>query len=305
MTSVNRRDLLRSLLCAGLGGLTVRPGFAARRHNSSIQVGAQTNTWGAPIKGYDHLLEILDALARLGYTGFETNYMSVEPQSSQPADCRRAFESRHIQFVAAHGNISFVQGNAANDQLANIRRIANYTAAMGATHLIASGTFPRNASQQQMELPAMTDLMNSVGQTCKTEGLKFCYHNHTREMDGNPPAIDAMLRDTDASLVWLNYDIGNAYPAGPNPAAFSAQHFRRIAIYHIKDVKANPAGGKNIPTDLGAGSIDIAGVIAPLEKNKWRGWLVVERESNYPKSADNPEALLKQCREYLRRTAGV
>jgi len=305
MTLLLRRDLIRALLAAGIGGLGAKLSSAAHDGNSAIRVGAQTNTWGAPIKGYDHLLQILDELVQLGYTGFETNYMSLDPESSDAANCRRAFESRHIQFVAPHGNISFLQSDPADDQIATVKRIAGYTAAMGATHFIASGRFPRKPSEQQMEMSAMADLMNRAGETCKTEGLKFCYHNHVHEMQGTPPELDSMLQATDPALVWLNYDIGNAYPVGPNPAEFSAQHYRRIAIYHIKDVKAGPTGGKNVPTDLGAGSIDIPGVIAPLKKNHWHGWLVVERESNYPKSADNPEALLKQCREYLRRTCGV
>ena len=64
-------------------------------------------------------------------------------------------------------------------------------------------------------------------------------------------------------------------------------------------------GGKVVPTDLGAGQIDLKAVVAPVLKNNWHGWLVVEREAGYPNAADNPEELVKQCREYIRKLTGV
>ena len=276
---------------------------AAPSPKSRIRIGAQTNTWGAPIKTYDHLLEVLDALVRLGYEGFETNYMSLNAMAANAKQCRAAFEARHIEYVAPHTSVKFLKTADTAAQVAEIRRIAGYSAEMGARHLIASANFAKNEADG-ITPQAMAQLLNQVGETCKQEGLQFSYHNHIPEFKGDPPLIDTLLADTDPKLVWLNYDVGNAYPVGPKPGDFSAAHFKRISIYHIKDVKQEP-GGKVVPTDLGAGQIDIKAVLAPVLKNNWRGWLVVEREAGYPKAADNPEELVQQCREYIRKLTGV
>jgi sugar phosphate isomerase/epimerase len=277
--------------------------LAATAPKSRIRIGAQTNTWGAPIKTYDHLLEVLDALVKLGYEGFETNFMSLDAMAAKARQCRTAFESRHIQYVAPHASLKFLKTADPAAQVAEIRRIAGYSAAMGAKHLIASAGFARNETDG-IAPHAMAQLLNQVGEACHGEGLRFCYHNHIPEFKGDPPLMDTLLAATDPKLVWLNYDVGNAYPLGPKPGDFSAAHFRRIAIYHIKDVKQEP-GGKVVPTDLGAGAIDLQAVVDPVLKSDWRGWLVVEREAGYPKAAENPEALVAQCRAYLRKITGI
>src|SRR2546427_4899277 len=98
----SRRSFIQSLACAAVAVAAPGPG-------SRIRIGAQTNTWGAPIKSYDHLLEILDALAQLGYEGFETNYMSLNAMAANAKHCRSAFESRHIEYVAPHANVKLMK----------------------------------------------------------------------------------------------------------------------------------------------------------------------------------------------------
>jgi len=217
--------------------------------------------------------------------------------------CRASFESRHIEYVAPHCNVNFAATADSTAQVQDLRRIAGYSVEMGAKHLIASGSYPRNGGET---IPAeqKAKLLNQAGKACREEGLKFCYHNHTHEFEGKQPEIEVLLAHTDPKLVWLNYDIGNAYPIGPKPEDFSAEHFRRILIYHIKDVTLD-SNGKNVPTDLGAGKLDLKAVVAPLLESDWRGWLVVERESGYPNSAVNPRALLKTSRTYMREISGV
>ena len=294
--AASRRGFIQSLAGAALA-------VAAPGSESRIRIGAQTNTWGAPIKSYDRLLEVLDALVKLGYQGFETSSMSLDSMAANAKQCRSAFASRHIEYVAPHASIKFLKAAEPGAQVEEIRRIAGYSAAMGARHLIASAGFARNEADA-IEPQAMAHLLNQVGAACRQEGLPFCYHNHIPEFKGDPPLMDTLLAATDPKLVWLNYDVGNSYPVGPKPGDFSAAHFRRIAVYHIKDVKQEP-GGKVVPTDLGAGRIDLRAVVDPVLKSDWTGWLVVEREGSYPNAAANPEELMAQCRAYIRKLTGI
>ena len=143
-----------------------------------------------------------------------------------------------------------------------------------------------------------------MGEAARDEGLKLCYHNHWKEFQTEPSEMSVILKETDPAPVWLNCDVGNPHGFGPDAATFSREHFRRIAIYHIKDVEKN-AQGKVVPVDLGAGKVDLKGVVAPLLDSDWKGWLAVEREGDYPHPAGHPEELLRQCREYLKGITGV
>jgi hypothetical protein len=69
---MNRRRFLQQV-SKGVAILSVSPSIlASAKAQRRIQIGAQTNTFGSPIKSYDHLLEVLDDLVQLGYEGFET-----------------------------------------------------------------------------------------------------------------------------------------------------------------------------------------------------------------------------------------
>ncbi len=300
---MNRRRFLQQV-SKGVAVLSVSPSIlASAKAQRRIQIGAQTNTFGAPIKSYDHLLEVLDDLVQLGYEGFETSDASLKDQAGRAKQCRSAFEARHIQYIAPHCSLKFNTTIAPSAQVEDLRHIGGYSAEMGAKYLIASGGYPRN-SAENMPVEQKAQMLNQVGKACREEGLKFCYHNHTHEFEGDHPEMNVLLAQTDPKVVWFNYDVGNAYPIGPKPGDFSAEHFRRILIYHIKDVTLD-SNGKNVSTDLGKGKIDLKAVIAPLLHSNWRGWLTVEREAGYPNPAPNPEALLKQCRTYLREISGL
>jgi len=303
----NRREFVRNCAAAGLaigfGPIWGKP----RPRSERIKIGAQTNTFGVPIKPLDRLFEVLDTLARTGYASFETSVGSLQPYKDRAAECRKAFESRHVPLLAAHTSGKLWDRARQADEVSGLAAIAGWSAQMGATHMIMSSpALPHSNETPETEMARIkAEGLNKVGDACRKEGLTFCYHNHTAEFEGAPSQMDILLKETDPKLVWLNYDVGNAYPKGPDPAAFSAEHYKRIAIYHLKDAVEGPAGGKPVFTDLGAGKIDLKGVSAPVLDSDWQGWLVVEREGTWPNPLPDPEGKLRQCRQYIRQITGI
>ena len=309
---VDRRSFAKQL-CLGLMALRARAGSGDRKER--ISIGAQTNTWGVPLTPYDRLLEVIDTLAKIGYQGFETNYKALADHANSPAECRREFEARHCPLIAAHNGIRFDDKDKIDAEIEGQKKIAAATAKMGATYLIVSGRrMPHTEGKLDVDaVHRKMDALNRLGRACREEGLKLCYHNHVQEFEDTPSEMSLFFKETDPALVALNYDVGNAHGVQPDPAKFSEEHFRRIAIYHVKDVRRpeNPGNGPrtgengNIPTDLGKGEINLKGIVAPLLDSDWRGWITVEREGQYPHPAEHPEALLRQCRDYLRQITGV
>lgn len=304
---LTRRSILQGSAALLTAGLALRTGQALPRpRRERLRIGSQTNTWGVPLKDYDHLLSVLDTLVRLGYQSFETNYRSLDHKAERAVECRRAFAKIGIEYLGPHLGAAFFEAEKIDAELQNLRRVASYSAEMGATYFILSG---RRLPQRdgKLDLAAArrkAAAMNEAGRHCKSAGLTLCYHNHRHEFEGEPQEMSVLLKEIDPKLVWLNFDVGNPHVAGFDSAGFSAANFRRIRVYHIKDVKLSE-GDKRSSTDLGAGDVNLKGVVAPLLDSEWEGWLVVEREGNYPHPASSPEEKLRQCREYLRTITGV
>ncbi len=301
---LDRRQFIQSasgLLVAG-GARARSSTFSLSRH---LHFGAQTNAWGVPIRSYDELLQILDNLARLRYTGFETNVKSLEPYFSQASKCRRDFAARRVRLIALHNSAILYDRSRIPIEIERLRPVAAASAEMGAGHVIISdGSLPRHGGQLDLNAAHIwTDGLNQLGRAVKAEGVKLCYHNHHAEFEGHPTEMSFLLRDTDPDLVWINFDVGHVLGL-IRPADFSSEHFRRIAIYHLKDSKVDPSGRiVNVP--MGTGEVNLPGIVAPLLNSGWSGWLEVEEDGNYPKPLSHPEQILRQDRQYLQKITSV
>ncbi|MGH9325082.1 MAG: sugar phosphate isomerase/epimerase family protein [Terriglobia bacterium] len=303
---MNLRSFFKQANLLAAAGFPALPADLSRKER--IHIGAQTNAFGVPTKPFSRLLEVAGVLGQLGYQGFETNLASIEEGASQPAKCRRAFEARHIQLIAAFSGGMLDNKEAARQTIERNRRVAGYTAAMGASFLVFNGPgFRHHGGREDMTRVhyAMAGL-NRLGEVVQKEGLKLAIHNEWQPMAGHPPAESFVLKDTDPKLVWLCFDVGNPYGHVPNwdPVAFSREHFRRIAIYHLKDVARN-AQGQLATVPFGTGKINLKGVVAPLLDSNWEGWLTVEEEGIWPRGLKHPKKVMGECRQYLRKVVGV
>ncbi|MGH9402693.1 MAG: sugar phosphate isomerase/epimerase family protein [Terriglobia bacterium] len=294
-----RREFLQQ--AAALAAASAVPASILAAPASTIHLGAQTNAWGVPITGYGHLMSILDVLGQLGFQGFETNFKTMSPFADRAAQIRRAFESRRIRFVASHNGSALYLKDKVAAQIESLRRAASASASMGAIYFIVSGrSLPHPSGKLDMDaVRVWTDSLNRLGRVVKQEGLKLCYHNHSQEFEDHPSQLSFFFRETDPKLVWLNFDDGHAYGLIPSVAAFSAEHFRRIAIYHFKDMK-HGAGGKTVQTPMGEGQVDLKGMVAPLIHSGWNGWLEAEEDFVYPKPIPDPKGVLGQWITYTR-----
>lgn len=303
----DRREFLKKGAALLASGLTMPRNLeaAASSRAERIHIGAQTNAFGNPMRDYQELLKVLETLAPLGYRGFETNYRSLDPEASQAEKCRRDFAARQMQLVALHCGYQPLEKLPLATQKENLRRIAGYSAAMGARFQIVSGgsVYGSSGNRNPQAVREWIDGLNQLGEAVKKEGVTLCYHNHRTEFEGHPSLMSYILQDTDANLVELNFDVGHAVGI-MDAAVYSSEHWQRIAIYHLKDTIVD-SSGKIVHVDLGKGRVDLRGTVAPLLHSNWSGWLEIEEDRNYPKPLEQPAETLRADREYLREITGV
>ncbi len=303
---LDRRGFLKAAIVAS--GVGLLPESAVARAVTPAQrlhIGAQTNAWGVPIKEYTRLLEIAETLVRLGYQGFETNFASVSSQADRASEVRHDLETRHVHFVAPHAGGIFYDKQKAAEEESNLLHIASVCAQIGASYLIVSGKeLPHKDGKLDLDaVHIKTAALNRLGAAVQKDGLRLCYHNHEPEFRDHPTEMSYLLSETDPEKVWLCLDVGHVYGLA-DPAEFTAAHFRRIAIFHLRD-GTRSADGKFIYSEPGKGKINLQGIVAPLIKSDWEGWLEIEMEEYYPKPMPDPERSMRDWREYLKVLTGV
>jgi sugar phosphate isomerase/epimerase len=130
----------------------------------------------------------------------------------------------------------------------------------------------------------VADFFNKTGESCKTAGIQFGYHNHTFEfqpdsnLDGKLP-YDFLLANTDAHSVIMEMDLCWISVTGHDPVSYFKRFPGRFPLVHVKDVKEMPkvAPGKKdefVDTDFekhqmtepGSGVIDWKRIFAHADE---------------------------------------
>ncbi len=96
----------------------------------------------------------------------------------------------------------------------------------------------------------------------------------------------------DGSAIRLCLDTGHLLIGGTDPLQLAREVPHRIAHAHLKDVNAKLAGDvqageltyteavrRGMYTPLGAGDVDIAGIVTALRSNGFDGWFVMEQDT--------------------------
>ena len=141
------------------------------------------------------------------------------------------------------------------------------------------------------------DALPLVEKLAKEYDQKMAIHNHGPEDKIYPSPADTFnaVKNLDARI-GMCIDIGHAMRAKADPVATIRQYASRLYDLHLKDSVAVPGAEKDIPVEVGAGHLDIRGVLRALLDINYRG--VVEFE--YEKVAANPVTGLAESVGYVR-----
>lgn len=144
-----------------------------------------------------------------------------------------------------------------------------YLVELGARFMICPGA----PFENEAECKKVAREFNRIGKLCNAAGLRFGYHNHTREFqtDAGRYLLEIVMENTDPDLVMFQIDVGWATKAGVDVPAFFRKHADRIELLHIKEADDTP---------MGTGIIDWKNIHKIAEEIGVKGY-IVEREHDY------------------------
>ena len=126
---------------------------------------------------------------------------------------------------------------------------------------------------------------------------KLAIHNHGPEdkVYPTPEVAWNAIKSLDARI-GLCIDVGHTARFGDDAAASIKKYAARVYDVHMKDSVAVPGAMKDVPVEVGAGRLDVRGMLRALLDINYKGVVAFE----YEKTAGNPVTGLAESVGYVR-----
>ena len=213
---------------------------------------------------------LADTLAMLAGQG----YVSVEGYGALYADA--TLVSELIEHLETSG-LTMPSGHFGLDMLeTETARTLDIAAALGIRTIYCPHVTADQRPDTGAGWEAFGRRLREAGKPVRDAGLNFGWHNHDFEFiptdDGALP--QAAIFEGAPDLEW-EADLAWVARAGGDPMRAVADFRDRITAVHLKDVApAGQAAGEGGWADLGAGTVDWAGLVGALEGAPVRLWIM-------------------------------
>lgn len=238
---VSRRHLLAgsgSLAAFGIAGLASTPALAARLAAIGLQLYTVRDIFAKDPVG------TLEAIARIGYR--EVEFGGGGYDAMDHSMLRKTMDRVGLRAPSVHIPYDALLGQ--------FERSVTMAKTLGADTVILPYMTAEHRSEQgwQAALPNF----NRFATDLKKAGLDFAYHNHDFEftnMSGGVSLYDRFLKETDPTLVKIEFDLYWLAYAGQDATKLIDRLAGRLYAFHVKDIRADRSMAA-----VGTGTIDFA-----------------------------------------------
>lgn len=141
----------------------------------------------------------------------------------------------------------------------------------------------------------LAELLHALADETIAAGSRLVFHPHAGTFVETPDEVERLVAGTDPARVSLCLDVGHYLVGGGDPVAALRRYGELVAHVHLKDVDPEVLAGlrsgdvagfgaairARLFTELGAGELDLAGVLGALAEQGYEGWLMVEQDSSW------------------------
>lgn len=277
-------------------------------------------TWGVDgSPGWGYLMSpdrVLREMQSVGLRATELGpdqYLPTDPRQLEPI-----LERHELSLIGAFVPLTLYRPELVTETLDYCRRATDTLSGAGSSimvlgpssHLAGYDT-PVTLSEPEWDL--FFENLERVVDINESGGLTTAVHPHWAMAIERPEHVERLLECSEAGLC---LDTGHIYLGGGDPVAIARLAGERVVHVHLKDVdeaKAERVLSGEVPfrqsviddlfVPLGAGAVDIAGVIQHLESIGFDGWYVLEQDvslSEEPEEGGGPVADALASIEFLK-----
>jgi inosose dehydratase len=251
-------------------------------------------SWGVcEVPGWGHQLgpdRVLAEMRDVGLTATELGPDGFLP--SDPEELIAKLSSNGLSCVGIF--VPVVLHEADHDPLADIAGpLDAVIASRGDVLVLAAATgsdgYDSRPTLDDGQWATLVANLDRLADAAAERGVLAVLHPHVGTMVETRSDVDRVLEGADIKLC---LDTGHLLIGGTDPLALTRQVPERIAHAHLKDVDAalaarvqageltyTEAVRQGMYTPLGAGDVDIAGIVTALRANGFDGWFVMEQDT--------------------------
>ncbi|HKQ85625.1 MAG TPA: sugar phosphate isomerase/epimerase [Candidatus Acidoferrales bacterium] len=292
-----------AVLARSAAGMT-RAGFGvdAAVATPGIRIGYASITWGGKAE------QAIDDISSLGYAGIQLR--SDDIKQFQPAALRDELHRKNLEFVALSSGNVHIDPSSHDSDIAAHTSHATYMREAGGHYLQVLDQEPGRSDFSAADYKYFGSVLTDLGKRTSDVGIPLVYHNHLNSVSEHPEGLARVFDAVDPKYVKLLFDIAHYQAGGGDPVKGIAQYTDHIALLHIKDLgkpfdlPANNPRRLEDFVELGRGNVNIPGVFEALRQIKFRGWAIVELDSENDKSR-TPKESAGISKKYLKQKLGI
>ena len=246
---------------------------------------------------------VLDEIARLGYAGCQTGV-------GFPAgdELRSELGRRGLRLAEVYATIPTRADGPLPGALETGReRLALLHEAGGDVLVAAADLAPERESRAGRAsdpatprlsgdgLARLATILETLAGEATAGGHRLAFHPHAGTFVETADEVAALAAASDPGLVGICLDVGHCTVGGGDPVAAIRGLGSRVCHVHLKDVAPEPlerlragqtpgflaALRDRLFTELGAGVLDLDGVLGALAETAYDGWLMVEQDTTW------------------------
>ena len=224
-----------------IGGLS-QSSFAKKKKDIGLQMYSLRDDLKKDVKG------TIVKMGKIGYTSMEAaSFDNGKFYGMEPLAFKALLEANGMKLVSSHTGANYT-GDQASWDAAMIwwdMAIAAHKKA-GCKYIVkpSMGEYPYKNLEA---LKKTCEYFNAIGVKCNAAGIRFGYHNHSKEFtkitDADELVYDYMIKNTDPKKVTFELDVYWIYKGGQNAVEYFNKYPKRFELLHIKDEKEIGASG--------------------------------------------------------------
>ena len=246
---------------------------------------------------------ILDEIARIGYEGTQ-----LDDGLPEGAELRSLLARRDLGLAEVYAALPASPTGLGEDALAIGReRLRLLVEGAGDILCVAlDGTPDRDARAGRAGSDGtprlsdgawaeLADILHTLADETNAAGRRLAFHPHAGTYVETPAEVERLVATTGPEQVGICLDVGHYLVGGGDPVAALERLGERVTHVHLKDVDPRvltrlsegtlsglgEAVDQRIFTELGAGMLDLTGVLRSLAARGYDGWLMVEQDSSW------------------------
>jgi inosose dehydratase len=264
---------------------------------TAIRIAGAPISWGVcEVPGWGYQLSAERVLTEMGQVGLTATELG--PDGFLPTDTEQLTELLDSHGLSCVGGfVPVLLHDPGHDPMDEVAGPLESLVAAGAGVVVLAASTGSDGYDARPELDddgwaTVFANLDRIAEKVAARGLTAVLHPHVGTMVETKADVDRVLA---GSAIPLCLDTGHLLIGGTDPLELTRAVPHRIAHTHLKDVDAvlaarvrsgeltyTEAVAQGMYVPLGAGDVDIAGIVSLLQGSGFDGWYVMEQDTILP-----------------------